>query len=259
MRKEELDTRDTGLPGNAGTPAALSREEGIRRTVEASKASFLRVEAGKTLSYHAFLYTQLRVLRKRWWVLQALLLAGLWIFLPLADDELYAYRSMGVAGSLFIILIIPELWKNRRNQCLEIESAAYYSLRQVYAARMLLFGIADVSILTVFCGAASVSMKVALTELLIQFLLPMAVTACICFGIFCSRRFFSEAAAVGACIVWSGLWWFLLLNEKLYTAVAMPVWAVLFGMALLFLAFTVYRSIRQSDKIWEKGLGEKWN
>ena len=159
---------------------------------------------------------------------------------------------MGDAAAQFIILIIPELWKNRTNQCMEIESATYYSLRQVYSARMLLFGIVDVSIITVFCGAASISLKLSLTDLLIQFLFPLVVTACICFAILCNKRAFSETVAVGMCILWSALWWFILLDERIYTAIKIPVWISLFGIALIFMAFTVYRSIHQCGRIWEE-------
>ena len=51
---------------------------------------------------------------------------------------------MGVVATLFVILIIPELWKNRSCECMEIEATSYYSLKQVYATRMLLFGVTDV-------------------------------------------------------------------------------------------------------------------
>lgn len=81
---------------------------------------------------------------KRWWVLQFMLLVALWIALSSIHDEIYIKRSMGVAAALFVILIIPELWKNRSCECMEIEAASYYSLKQVYAARMLLFGVTDV-------------------------------------------------------------------------------------------------------------------
>ena len=229
-----------------------NKKKKIQETVEASKESFLLAEAEKTLSYRSFLYTQFRLIKKRWWLFQILILIALWAVFPLADDALYAYRSMGVAAALFVILIIPELWKNRTSHSMEIESATYYSLRQVYSARMLLFGIVDVSIITVFCGVASISLKLSLTDLLIQFLFPLVVTACICFGILCNKRVFHETAAVGMCLIWSALWWFILLDERIYTAITIPVWVTLFGIALIFMVFTIYRSIHQCSRIWEE-------
>ena len=178
------------------------REEKIQETVEASKESFLLAEAEKTLSYRSFLYTQFRLIKKRWWLFQILILIALWAVFPLADDALYAYRSMGVAAALFVILIIPELWKNRTSHSMEIESATYYSLRQVYSARMLLFGIADTVMLTVFCTMVSFSMQISFADLLIQFLFPLTVTAGICFAVLSGQHGFSESASVGRCVIW---------------------------------------------------------
>ncbi len=232
----------------------VPREEKIQETIEISKKTFFLAEAEKTLSYRSFLYTQFRLIKKKWWLFQILILSALWLVFPLADDALYAYRSMGVAAALFIILIIPEFWKNRMNQCMEIESATYYSIRQVYSARLLLFGIVDVSIITIFCAAASASWKLSLKDLMIQFLFPLVVTAGICFGILCSKRAFNETIAVGMCIIWSALWWFILLDERIYAAITIPVWIILFGIALMFLIFTAYRSVRQCSRIWEENL-----
>ncbi len=227
------------------------QEERIQKTIEASKGSFLAAEAERVLPYHSFLYAQFQLIHKRWWLLQAALLALVWALFPLADDMLYAYRSMGVGAALFIILLIPELWKNRSCNCMEIEAAAYYSLRQVYAARLLIFGIVDVVILTLFCGIASASLKLALTDLLAGFLFPMAVTAGICFSVLCSRRMLNEGTAIGMCLIWSGVWWFILLDDRLYTAITLPVWGLLLAGAGAFLAFTAYRAVCRCNQIWE--------
>ena len=229
----------------------MPEEDKIRRTVEVSIESFLQTETHKILSYHSFLRIQFGLIRKRWWVLQAGVLALVWAALLPAQHNPYIYRSLGLAAALFVILMIPELWKNRVNCCMEIEGATYYTLRQIYSARMLLFGLADTLLITVFCCAAAVSLRISLMELLIQFIFPMTVTACICFGILGSRDQVSESAALGLCILWSALWWCILMDEKLYSAISVPVWMILLGMALLFLAVTVCRSIRRCDDIWE--------
>ena len=181
-----------------------------------------------------------------------------------AAAGVYTHRSVGGSstGKRYDVRI-PQYGSRSRAVCdsdhsgaLEKQDvsvyAAYYTLRQIYSARMLLFGIVDIFLVTVFCGAAALSLSLSLTDLLTQFLFPMAVTACICFGIFCSRRAFSETAAVGMCAVWSAVWWFILLNEQIYAAVTLPVWAALFGAALLFICFAVCRSIRRCGSIWEE-------
>lgn len=229
-------------------------EKDIRKTIEASRAGFIREEEKWTLPYHLFLYDQFRLIRKRWWMLQIFVLAALWAVLPAAEDIFYSMRSFGVGAALFIILIIPELWKNQTSLSMEIESAAYYSLRQIYAARMLLFGIADTVMLTVFCTMVSFSMQISFADLLIQFLFPLTVTAGICFAVLSGKQGFSESAAVGLCVIWSALWWFILLDEQIYTAISLPVWAALFGAAVLFLGFCIYRTLWQCGQIWESSM-----
>ena len=96
-------------------------EEKIRQTVQVSMDSFIQSESEKVLSYHSFLYIQFRLIRKRWWALQTGVLALVWAALMPAQDSSYIYRSLGLAATLFVILIIPELWKNRANCCMEIE------------------------------------------------------------------------------------------------------------------------------------------
>lgn len=226
-------------------------DEKIRETVARCKNTFFMAEKEKMLPYHEFLWMQLRAMQKRWWLLQFLLLTMLWLILSSVQEELYITRSMGVAAPLFVILIIPELWKNRTYGCMEIEAVTYYSLRQVYAARMLLFGITDVFLLTIFCGTASVGLHYDLSHLLVQFLFPLAVTACICFGILCSRRCLSETTAILLCIIWSAGWLFIVLNNEVYARIAIPVWGALLCGMILFLVFAVCRVVHTSNQYLE--------
>lgn len=232
------------------------QEEKIQETISRSKNAFFMAEQEKMLSYHEFLWIQLKVIQKRWWVFQFLILVALWVALTSIQDEIYITRSMGVAASLFVILIIPELWKNRSCECMEIEASSYYSLKQVYAARMLLFGIIDIFFIILFLGTVSAGLHFELLELVVQFLFPLCVTACICFGILCSKCFFNEAVAIILCIIWSAVWLFIVLNESIYTIITIPIWLTLLGLAVLFLAFTVYRILNSCNKYLEVSFDE---
>lgn len=224
------------------------RETKIQETVSRSKEIFFQAERKEQLSYYEFLWAQLRVIQKRWWLLQFLLLAALWAVLSDGYEGRYVQRGMGIIASLFVILIIPELWKNRTSQSMEIEAVSYYSLRQVYAARMLLFGVADIFLVSVFCQAASVGLHIKLTELVVQFLLPLSVTSCICFGALCSKHYFSEASAIALCVVWSAVWLCIILNENVYEKVAFPVWLGLLGLAFACLAAMVWRTLKYCNQ-----------
>lgn len=227
-------------------------EETIQETIRRSKNAFYKAEQEGIVSYHEFLWIQLKCMPKKWWAFQSLILAVLWMLLNCVPDEELLVRSLGVASSLFVILIIPELWKNRLYGCMEIEAASYYTLRQIYAARMLLFGMADILMLTLFCGAASAGLRVGMSQLLIQFLFPLCVTAGICFGLLCSRYFLSETAAVVGCIVWNSVWMFVILDGDVYERIAMPVWVILMGLVILFTAFVIYRILANCDRYLEE-------
>lgn len=232
------------------------REEKIQETVQRSINAFYISEQEKTLTYQDFLWIQLKVLQKKWWVLQFFILIALWIVLNSINDEVYLKRCMGVAASLFVILIIPELWKNRSCDCREIEAVSYYSLKQVYAARMLLFGITDISFITLFLGTAITGLHFELLELVIQFLFPLCITACICFGILCSKYSYSETVAISLCVIWSAIWLLVVLNENIYRMITVPIWLVLLGLAILFLSFTIYRILKNCNKYLEVSLNE---
>lgn len=117
---------------------------------------------------------------------------------------------------------------------------------------MLLFGIVDTVLITFFCWLSFAALNAALSQILVQFILPMAVTACICFGMLCSKHRFSETVAVMMCTGWSGIWLFIVLNERIYDLITYPMWIAFLGIALLFTAFTIYRTLHCYNDYWEK-------
>lgn len=248
--KLEENLREYGMQTRAEP-----REEKIQETIRIAKDIFYEKEQEILLGRREFLWVQFRLIRKRWWLFQILLLMCAGILLSDAQEDLYFQRGIGIVGVLFVILVIPEIWKNRSNSCMEVEQTAYYSLNQIYAARIFLFGITDVFMLTIFCSMLCGRLQFTFAELLIQFLFPAAVTACICFGLLCSSRFFSETVSVALCLIWSAVWWIVTVNEKIYSAVILPVWIVLFSFAVLFLGIFIYKAIHNCNKCWEVDSG----
>jgi len=229
-------------------------EQNIKETVRKSIDAYCFAEQERPLAYLEFLWAQLRLIRKRWWLFQTLLLSISWAVLPSLQGGQRIQRILGVIASLFVILIVPELWKSRTYQSMEIEAASYYSLRQIYAARMLLFGIVDIVLISSFCGLTAITVDILLSQLLVQLIFPMVVTAAICFGILCSKYSFSETAAVMMCVAWSIIWLTVVQNEKIYPAITFPLWLSFIGIALIFLAFTIYRTLHCCNHYWEVNL-----
>lgn len=229
------------------------REEKIQETIRKSKEAFWVSEQHRMLTFHEFVWAQFKLVQKRWWLFQLCLLLLLWGVLLSIQDDRYVQRSMGIIASLFVILIIPEIWKNRIHQSMEIESSSYYSLRQIYAARMILFGVVDTLLLTAFLGMTMSVLNFSITELLIEFLFPMTITACICLGTLSSNRL-SEMAAVTLCILWSAIWLLIVLNDNVYTRITIPIWSVLLAAALIYLGIVIYQILKKCTNYWEESV-----
>lgn len=229
----------------------IPKDENIEDTIRKSKESFYKAEQERLMDYLEFLWIQFHIIRKRWWLFQIILLTAAATILPATQSEYYINRYMGVIGALFIIFIIPEIWKNKNYNSMEIEVSSYYSLKQIYAARILLFGIADILMVTVFCGILYGNLHFTFTKILVQFLFPMTITACICFGILCNKYCCSEITSIVLCIIWSTIWLLITTNENIYEKAILPIWLLLLGIAVAFLAYLIYKTLQDCSKYLE--------
>ena len=239
---------DTAEAINGAAAAKRTAPNRLRETLDVSRQAFLDAEQEAVLSRAEFLIGQTVYLRKRWWIWQTVLLLGLWCLMAQNGLNDLVQSSMGILGPLFAVLMIPELWKNRASGSTEVEGAAYYSLRQVYAARIYAFGLVDAVMLTLFMALSVWSVRAALGEMLIRFILPMTVTGCICFRTLTSRYFASEYAAVAGCLFWAALWRIATLHGGLYEAISMPVWAGILLLACFYLIYAVQCALRSCEE-----------
>lgn len=235
------------------------RQEALEETIRLSRAAFFESEKRRTVSRWEFLLSQAKIIRKRWWLLQAGVLAGILLLMLQTDAADLNARCLGAAAPLFLLLALPELWKNRHYDAMEVESAAYYTLRQVYAARLTLFAGADLTILSLFFFSASVFARVTLWELMVQFLLPFNVDCCICFLCLYSRNSNSEIISVLLSGVFTVLWETVILREPVYQAITVPVWAILLGLTAAWGFALVVRGQRKWSQFWEVQSIWNWN
>lgn len=226
-------------------------EAKIQKTIAASREAFLTGESERTMSHMEFLYQQCKYIKKRWWLMQGLLLAFVCFLLLGAETDALVRRTLGLAGPLFVILIYPEIWKNRSIDALEVECTTFYTLRSIYAARLTLFAGVDVAMLSVFYAGASLLTRLTLWQMLTQFLLPFNVTCCICFETLYSKRVHSQTLSLFLCILWAGVWSLLVLNNAVFRAISVPAWVALLTASVLFLGYTLYRGQRNWQSILE--------
>lgn len=228
--------------GRSNTPKP--DESKIKDTIVSARKSFYEGAEQACVSYFDFIYDQTCYIRKKWWGLQFMLLVFTGWCAHGADNEI-VQRLLGIAASLFVIMAIPELWKNRSSNSIEVEGAAYFSIRQIYAARMLSFAVVDGVLLGIFTIVLSLTARVVISEIIIQFFLPMIVTCCICFRTLCSRYIASEYAACFLSLLWIAIWIQVVLNGSIYQAVSAPAWGGICGIAALYLTYTVKRVLRE--------------
>lgn len=236
--------------GGAAHAEGFQRERHVKETIRRSMNALYESEAEGTLSEWEFLYQQGRYIHKYLWLLQGAVLFALWSILKALGSGYYGQRCMGIGASLFAILLLPELWKNRSSNAMEIECAARYSLRQIYSARILLCALADMAMLSVFLLTVVLNEKAVLLEVAVQFFLPYMVTCCICFRTLYSRRFGSEAVSMLMCMVWTVIWTELVLNERIYGAVSGGVWIAMLAVTALYLGYCIYRGQRKCGAMW---------
>ena len=91
-------------------------ESKIQKTIAVSKEAFLSEESEQTISHIEFLYQQCKFIKKRWWLMQGLLLAFVCFLLNNSDTDFTVRRILGLTGPLFIRKSgkteIAMLWKS---------------------------------------------------------------------------------------------------------------------------------------------------
>lgn len=226
-------------------------EAKIQKTIAASREAFLTGESERTMSHMEFLYQQCKYIKKRWWLMQGLLLAFVCFLLLGAETDALVRRILGLAGPLFVILIYPEIWRNRSFDALEVECTTFYTLRSIYAARMTLFAGVDMALLSAFYAGASLLTQITLWEMLTQFMLPFNVTCCICFATLYSKRIYSQTLSLLLCVLWAAGWYSLIANDAVFSTISVPVWVFLLTASVYFVGFSLYRGQRNWDSILE--------
>lgn len=232
-------------------------ENKIRITINQSKIAFYNSAKDRTSTYFEFLYQQGNIIQKKWWIIQFLILVVAWIIIYFENSNYLVQRSMGVLAPLFVILIIPELWKNRSTNSMEIEGAAFYSLRQIYIARILLFAIVDITLLSAFWIITAFTTTMKIDEILIQFLLPLIVTCCICFRTLCSKYLTSEYATISLSMLWSAIWIFIILKDDIYMIISTPIWIGITCCSFVYLIYVIRKLLKECEIYWEVNI--LWN
>ena len=109
---------------------------------EAQKADY--AQASTAMSFRKFVFTQMRFINPVCWVLQIAIIACVLV----AGDT---YRSSEIQAPLImtfalltVAIAIPSVFKSFESRTSELELACKFNCAQVLAARLIIFGLADV-------------------------------------------------------------------------------------------------------------------
>ena len=86
---------------------------------------------------------------------------------------------------------------------------------------------------------------------MVNFLLPVNVSCCICFRVLYSRWEKSEYIAVLSCLAWVGLWMMIVANDVIYQKIVTPVWVAMLILTFVYFVFCVQKSLVFDEKILE--------
>lgn len=231
---------------------SVPAKNAIDNTVFKATELMIEKEQISRINFAEFLIFQMKIMRKRWWIFQGALLLFACQWLYISGDANYIYRGMSIFATLFVILIIPELWVNMKYKSMEIEDASLFNLRNVYAAKLIAFGIVDTIFLSFFCTAATQLQNVLFVDILKQFVFPVMIAATICMSVFSCRNPFSELTTVVICIVANTLWTTVVLNESIYYKITSWIWIGLFTASISLIIYSVRKVINNTSKYKEK-------
>ena len=140
---------------------------------------------------------------------------------------------------------------------MEVEGSTYYSLWQIYAARMLAFGVVDIGLLSVFTVVVSVTTSIQAKEMVIYFFLPFTVACCILFRTLGSGMAATQMGTMSLALFWMGVWLFVVTNEQIYLKVSIPAWGAMLLLAAAYLVFAVKKAVTTCENFVEVEIG--WN
>ena len=226
------------------------RESAVHAVMERC-SDIISQQGNSRASYFEFLFEQFKFIKKRWWVLQGGILLLLWLLLADLDGGENTERVLGAMSVMFSVMIIPEIWKNRRFSAVEIEKTAFYSLRQICSARILLFAAVDLAMITVFFGVSVYTLQISAYRIIIDFLVPFNVSCCICFRLLYSKWNDMEYIAVFLSTVCILIWSLIVSSDAVYQRVSMPIWIGLLIISFGYLVFCIHKSQCNCEINWE--------
>ena len=195
----------------------------------------------------AFVWTQAGFIRKRMWVLQFALLAGLLVLVTATGLPLRRYALCAAAAPLLLVANVQDLARVYHQGMVELELVTRYSLPKVTAARLLIFGACDGVLLAALALVGSAVHRADLGAVLLYCLTPFTVVSALCLALL--RRLKPAAfGRVALAVVGISALAVLLPADRLqgwlYSRDVRPLWAAALAVSALALVWQSRRLTR---------------
>lgn len=109
----------------------------------------------------------------------------------------------------------------------------------------------DVCLLSVFLITSTFVLQIAFMDILIQFILPMNVTCCICFRLLCSKGDDYVSSTLFSCLIWIAVWTLVVLKDSIYEHISTSIWCGMMILSVLYLCYSIWRVWKCSERYYE--------
>ena len=214
------------------------------------KAEFLRKISPQKLPFSAFLFIQLHYIRRRFWIVSALVFAAaLTGSFLLSTDMLWAISSF---MPLLALITVTETGRSQRYEMAELEMSTCFSLRSVLLARLCILGLGNLALFFLLLPMGLWSSRLHPLQAGLYILTPFLLTTFLCLCIV-RRHHGGETAYLCAGIsVFIGLFVYplRLTIPRLYEEHSLGNWIILSGLLLFGIARQYQNLITQEELIW---------
>lgn len=227
----------------------MIREEHIQETIDASINAFCVSEEKRRTSMFEFVFTQFNYIQKRWWLFQGLLLAIMWFLFMRNFGPDVNRKVIGFFAPVFAVMILPELWKNRSFNALEIESCSYYTIRSVYVARLILFGMVDLIMMSFFFFLSIISFEWIDARIIFEFLVPFNCVCIVLLKLVSSVKSDDIVIGVFSSMILMLCWQIIIYDNQIYEEISIYLWVGLLLLSSLFLIYMAKQMIVTSREV----------
>lgn len=224
----------------------MTQEEHIQQTIKKSIDAFWEHEQKQKPSIFEFLYSQFLFIQKRWWGLQFGCLLLLWILLNFGFSQSIERKAIAIIIPIFALLILPELWKSRQTNMEDIENTSVHTTRDIYLARLILFGAVDLFGMTILW---LVTFPQGIENLIFELLIPFNGVCTLMLGslvYYSGREFYLP---IGLCFLFTIVWFLIISNDNLYTELSYSLWFLLFLFSSILLLSMICKLMQKCKEV----------